>query len=367
MIRILHVVSVMDVGGMESFIMNLYRHIDRNEIQFDFLVHHKRRGVFEEEIEALGGHVYHTSLIDDGNFPRYLKSLKALFRDHPEYRIVHGHLGSTAYWYLGAAEKANVPVRILHSHIASHEPTVKGVLKDCLFHFSPQHANVHFACSKEAGMYQFHDDSFMVIPNGIDVRHFQFCEERREKKRKELGLENKFVIGNVARFNPQKNHAFMIRVIAELKEEAPDAILLLLGTGALMEKTKLLASEMHVEDRVLFAGLQTDCAPFYQAMDAFILPSLFEGLPLTGIEAQCAGLACLFSDQISREVHLDPRSRFLPIEGECAEKLWAEALLSMKRELGPRPLPSDASWNYDSAVVAKGMTEKYQQLLENAS
>ena len=367
MIRILHVVSVMDVGGMESFIMNLYRRMDRNKIQFDFLVHHKRHGKFEDEIEALGGHVYHTSLIDDGNLPRYLKALKLLYQNHPEYRIVHGHLGSTAVWYLGEAEKAKVPVRILHSHIASHEPTLKGALKDYLFRFSPRHANVRFACSQEAGYYQFHDDSFTVIPNGIDVLRFQFDREKREEMRKRLGVEGKFVIGNVARFNPQKNHAFMIRVMARLRDSSPNALLLLLGTGALMDAAKEMAKEMKVENSVVFAGLQTDSAPFYQAMDAFILPSLFEGLPLTGIEAQCAGLPCLFSDQVSREVKLGPGAQFLPIKYDSSEQQWADALLAIQNDHSTRLPPPQSAWRYDAASVAKSMAEQYLHLWEYAS
>ena len=363
MMRILHVVSVMDVGGMESFIMNLYRHMDRSRIQFDFLTHHGRRGAFEEEIEALGGRVYHIPLMDDLNLVRYRAALGRLFGEHPEYRIVHGHLGSTALWYLGEAERQGVPWRILHSHVPARPPTVKGYVKDFLFHFSPRHANIRLACSTEAGRYQFKGLPFEVIPNGIDVDRFRFDSAVRQEVRKRLGLGDAFVVGHVGRFHVEKNHAYLLRLFKALHDQEPKAALLLIGTGELMERTKALAEELGLGRSVCFLGLQKDCAPFYQAMDAFVLPSLYEGLPLTGVEAQCAGLPCLFTDQASPALGLSPSVRFLPADEAGAER-WVKALREICRRPAERKAPSPAVMAFDAARVAQAMAERYEALWE---
>ncbi len=364
MIRILHVVSVMDLGGMESYIMNMYRNIDRTKMQFDFLVHHKRRGVFEDEIEELGGHVYHMSLMDDGNLIRYIRGLKKLFMQHPEYQIVHGHLGSTAYFYLGMAQRCGVSWRILHSHCPGCIQTLKGYIKHILFYFSPIHANVALACSTEAGKYQFKNRAFEVVPNGIDVRQFAFSKDLRDSKRKELGFEGKFVVGHVGRFYYEKNHEYMLKIFEQLKREIPDAVMMFVGDGLLKEQIEKKAREMRLEDSILFAGIQRECSPFYQAMDAFIMPSVYEALPLTGIEAQCAALPCLFSDTVSHEVNLGTRARFLPIGSENVDR-WVNALVQIygAKEERKEYIPNADA--FDAIKITREMVARYEMMWEN--
>lgn len=360
MMRILQVVSVMDMGGMENYIMNLYRRMDRTRIQFDFLVHHARRGVFEDEIEALGGHVYHTTLMDDFHIARYLKALDELFSQNT-YRIVHGHLGSTAFFYLGAAKRHGVPHRILHSHCPGHPNTAKGYIKHFLFYFSPIYANIRLACSTQAGKYQFRSKAFEIVPNGIDVERFRFCDQLREQTRRKLGLEGCFVIGHVGRFYYEKNHAFLFSIFQAFKEKCPQAVLLLLGDGALMEQMKNLVRQMGLEHSVRFMGMVRDCSPYYQAMDAFVMPSLYEALPLTGIEAQCAGLPCLFSETVSAETGLSKRAEFLPI-GSGNEHLWVEKLMEIQRQNFERhDLPGSAK-RFDAGINAKKMAARYEAL-----
>lgn len=360
MMRVLHVVSVMDMGGMENYIMNLYRKVDRTELQFDFLVHHSRRGVFEDEIDALGGHVYHTTLMDDFNLIRYLRKLDELFRS-TQYRIVHGHLGSTAFFYLGAAKRYGVPARILHSHCPGHPNTIKGYTKHILFHFSPIHANVRLACSTPAGEYQFRKEPFEVVPNGIDVERFRFSEQSRRDVRSRLDLEGRFVVGHVGRFYCEKNHPYLLKIFQALRERVPDAVLLLLGDGALMEQTKALARKLGLENSVRFMGVIRDCAPYYQAMDAFVLPSIYEALPLTGIEAQCAGLPCLFSEGVSAEVKLDAQAEFLPI-GPSDVQLWADRLAELRERHVDRNRPLPGVERFDAGANAQRMVARYEAL-----
>lgn len=361
--RILHVVSVMDIGGMESFIMNMYRQIDRTEYQFDFLVHHKRRGVFEPEIEQLGGHVYHTSLMDDFNIPKYRADIDKLFSEHPEYQVVHGHLGSPALFYLGAAFRHGVPGRILHCHNSGFSRTVKGYIKHFMFQFSPRYANVHLACSHEAGVYQFGTQPFEVIPNGINVDRFQFVKSQRDATRKMWHLEDRFVVGNVGRFNDQKNHPYLVRIFHEFRKIVPEAVLLLLGTGECEDEIKQLVLEYGDSDSVIFAGLQKDAAPFYLAMDAFIMPSKFEGLPLVGLEAQCSGLPCIFSDRVSTEVKCTNQVTFLPIdEGDIS--CWVNELHLIRNHPVNRDIPHHGVDSYDIRSVTNEMLRRYDAYFE---
>lgn len=357
MMRILHVFSILDVGGMESYVMNMYRHIDRTRIQFDFLVHHGRRGAFEDEIEEMGGRVFHMTVLDDFNLPKYRRQLDRLFREN-RYQIVHGHLSSMALWYLGAAERAGVQWRILHCHCPGQTKTIKGYLRHFLFQFSPRHANVRFACSPEAGKYQFKDQSFEVLPNGIDVEKFRFGKEKRAQLRDQLNLGDDFVIGHVGRFYPEKNHGFMLKVFQNLVQKKPDAKLMLLGDGPLMETIRQEVKDQGLEDSVLFMGLQKNCAPYYSAMDCFVLPSVYEGLPLSGIEAQCAGLPCLFTAAASPKLKISPNAAFIPVGEEDVEK-WADALVDISLAEADRGVLPEEAGQFDVRLSAKKMSERY--------
>lgn len=320
MIRILHVVSIMDRGGMESYIMNMYRNIDHTTMQFDFLVHHAKKGAFEDEIHALGGTVYHTTFLDDFNLLRYQKALRRIYASG-NYRVVHGHLGSTACLYLSEAEKMGIPWRILHAHCSNHTKSLKGILKHIMFGYGPQYANIKFACSQKAGEYLFRQQPFEEIPNGISIDHFLFSQMQRSTFRKRLNLTNEYVIGHVGRFTAEKNHAYLFEVFQKLHQQIPEAVLLLIGDGPLKKKMQSKAVAMGIDASVRFMGLQADCAPFYQAMDAFVMPSLYEGLPLSGIEAQCAGLPCVFSTTVSPEIQIGSNVSFLPID-KTTEMEW---------------------------------------------
>ena len=356
-------VSVMDAGGMESYIMNMYRCMDRTSCQFDFLVHHARRGAYEDEIEALGGKVYHTTLLDDGNLIQYKKALRSLFSEHPEYRIVHGHLGSTAYWYLGAAKRHGVPWRILHSHCPGRIHTLKGNIKHLLFRFSPRYANVRLACSEEAGRYQFRRQDYEVVPNGIDMRRFAFDEESRRKMRDELHLSDDFVIGHVGRFYYEKNHPYMLKLLQAILPKIPNAVLMLIGDGELMPQIKEMAQAMHLESHVRFMGVRRDVERCYSAMDAFVLPSVYEGFPMVGLEAQANGLHCFFTSRISNDMRLLSDTSLFPTD-EGSIDIWAEALIDLYHNGGKRVEPSSALLAYDIHGVTAAMIERYDQLLE---
>lgn len=367
MMRILQVVSIMDAGGMENFLMNLYRRMDRRDIQFDFLVHHAREGLFDSEILDLGGRIHHLPVLDDFRLPRYRKQLRFFFAAHPEYRIVHGHLSSLAMFYLGAARAQGVPWRIAHSHGDSFVRSPKGCAKYLLFRGAARNANARFACSEKAGQYLFGGRPFQVWRNAVEPERFAYDPAARAEARRALGLRpDDRLIGHVGRFNPQKNHAFLVEAFRRVYRQEPAARLLLVGGGELTEKVRAQVARAGLAQAVLFAGVRRDVEQLYQAMDAFVLPSRFEGLPLTGVEAQYAGLPCLFSDVVTREVRISPEAAFLPV-GAGSEDLWAQQMLSCCRDARQARhaarVDSDA---FDSAGVARALYDCYARMEEQA-
>ena len=344
-IRILIVNGKMICGGIEAFVMNIYRHLDTSRIQFDFLVHYKERFFYDDEIEARGGRIHRLTFRNDNNVFKYKRDLADFFKSHPEYQIVWGHMEGLAGIYLKAAKKAGVRTTIAHSHITSAERSLKGLVKRFLRRGIPKYADYRFACSTEAGRYLYGKRDFELIPNAIDTSRFLFNAEIREAVRAKHDWQDKFVVGHIGRFNEQKNHRYLIDIFAEYAKTHGDAVLCLCGDGELMPEIKERVAAKGLTDRVLFTGNIPNANEYYQAFDVFVMPSLYEGLPVSGVEAQTAGLPCLFADTITPEVGLlSDRISFLSIEQE--PKAWAEALAAIPRpsrvlEAGAMPADYD--------------------------
>ena len=292
-------------GGVESVIMNYYRHLDRTKVQFDFICDEDSTRIPYDEIKKLGGRVFLVPKYQ--KLPKYLKALEELFRKN-HYRIVHSNVNTLSVFSLYAAKKAGVPVRISHSHSTSNPKEWKrNIIKNILRPFSKKYATDYFACSELAGRYLFGDKTFdqgkvKIIHNAIDLDKFKFDPVARKKLRKELGIDDKtIVIGHVGRFVQTKNHQFLIYTFKKYHNKNPNAKLLLIGTGPLEEKIKAKVKKHNLEDSVLFLGQRNDTNKLYSVMDIFCLPSLYEGLPVAGIEAQAAGLPCVYSDKVTIE------------------------------------------------------------------
>ena len=311
-IRILHILGKMNLGGAESRTMDLYRHVDRDRVQFDFLVHTNETCYFDREIEKLGGHIYCVPRFRIYNFFSYRKALKDFFKVHNGFRAVQGHMTSTASIYLPIAKKAGIPITIAHARSAGVDQGVKGKFTLWMRRKLAQKADYLFTCSEIAGRAVFGDQAVdqgktTFIPNAIDCSAFSYNEKKRLEIRQGLGIEKKYVIGHVGRFHYAKNHEYLLQIFAELcrmkeKKKNKDYVLLLLGEGNRMEGIKELAGQLGVLDQVIFLGNKANVYDYYQAMDYFVYPSRFEGLPGTMVEAQASGLRCLMSDSICREV-----------------------------------------------------------------
>lgn len=360
-IRVAQIVGKMKGGGVEAVVMNYYRHIDRSRVQFDFLVDSDSQLVPREEIESLGGRVFEVPPYQD--VLTYRRELLRLFKQE-DWKIVHSHINALSVFPLSAAKKAGVPVRIAHSHsTAGKGEYAKNAIKSMLKTQANRYPTHRFACSKYAGEWLFGKNAdFEVVYNAIDLKQFRFDAGARAKARADLGLVgNQFVVGHVGRFTAQKNHTFLIDAFSEVVKRRQDAILLLVGTGEAEASVERLVAERGLSDRVKFLGQRSDMANMYAAFDAFVLPSLYEGLGLVGVEAQRSGLPCLLSDQITHEVDVTGECCFLPINDSA---LWADAICDIEpREDGRRAGVAEESFaNYDIERQGLWLTQRYMSL-----
>ena len=303
-IRIAQVIGKWVGGGVEAVVMNYYRHIDKSKIQFDFICDEDSTNIPYEEIEKLGGKVI---LIPPyQKLFRYHKELKRVLKEG-NYKIVHSHINTLSVFSLFAAKCAKVPVRIAHSHSTTNKKEKKkNLMKQVLKPFSKLFATDYMCCSELAGRWLFGDKLYnegkiYLLNNAIDLKKFEYNEKIREEVRKELNIDEKtFVMGHIGRFVTVKNHELLIEIFNEIYRENENSILLLAGQGPLKEKIEQKVKEMKLDKVVKFLGQRNDANRLYQAMDVFVLPSLYEGLPVVGIEAQAAGLLCIFSDDMTK-------------------------------------------------------------------
>lgn len=357
-LRVAHVMGKMNGGGVEQMVMNYHRHIDRSRVQFDLLVDEDSTLVPRAEIESLGGRVIEVPPYQ--RLPRYMRELERLFRQE-RWPIVHSHINALSCFPLCSAKRADVPVRIAHSHSTGGQGEyVRNVAKRVLRTQANRYPTHRLACSLYAGEWLFgKDEKFEVMYNAIDLSRFSFNVEIRAQTRAELGLVGTdFVIGHVGRFMAQKNHRFLVDVLAELAVMRPESKLLLVGTGELRSSVEHWAAERKVADRVRFLGQRDDVGRLYQVFDAFVLPSLYEGLPVVAVEAQTAGLPCFLSDEITREVGVTDAVRFLSIDNPA---VWANALCKVTP--GERANVHSIDFtDYDIGHAAQKLALRYLEL-----
>lgn len=369
MIRVLHSVSNMDRAGVETMLMNYYRHIDRDEVQFDFLCNKKKPGAYDEEIDSLGGKIYHTPGLNPFKYGQYVKFMRAFAKEHPEYKIIHCHNAALAAYPLFAAKLAGIPERICHVHSASITFDYKWPIKVICKRFLKPNLTQKWACGKAAGAFYYgkravDTGDVRIINNAIEIERFVFNQNVRNRMRREYGLEDSFVIGHAGRFMTQKNHAFLIKVFAEICNQDSSAKLVLLGDGELQENIKKQVSELKLEDKVLFMGNVSNVNEWYQAFDVFVLPSIWEGLPVVGIEAQAADLPCVFSDDVTNEVDLLDTTVFLSRKASLSE--WATQILSYKgKDTRCDTKDTIVAAGYEIDNEARKLQEKYLELYKS--
>ena len=365
-LRVAQIIGKWVGGGVESVVMNYYRYIDKTKIQFDFFI--DEDSTMEppvEEIENLGGKVYkipsYTRII------KYHKELKKLLKEN-NYKIVHSHVNTLSVFPLFAAKCAKVPVRIAHSHsISSNKELKRNLIKQILRPFSKVFATDYMCCGELAGKWMFGNRTYdkgkvYLLNNAINLEKFKYDEKTRNILRKKMKIDNSTkVIGHVGRFVKTKNHEFLINIFKEFKKQEKDTKLLLVGTGPLISKIQKIVDDMNLHDDIIFLGQRNDVNELYQVMDVFVLPSLYEGFPVVGVEAQVSGLLCYFSNTMTKKIKISQESKILPLE--CDAKFWANQIVNDIRKINRNSNLNLFKTNgFDINKEAKKLTQKYINL-----
>ena len=366
-IRVAHVIGKWVGGGLEAIVLNYYKYLDRSQVQFDFIVDIGSPRIPREEIEQLGGRIIIVPRYED--VFHYIRELARIFREE-NYTIVHSHINTMSVFPLCAAWISKVPIRIAHSHSTSNKKEKKkDFIKKCLQPLAKIFATDYFCCSELAGRWLFGNRTYnkgnvYLLRNAIDTGNFRFSQKSRVEKRNELQIkENQILIGHIGRFVTQKNHSFLIKVFQEIHRKNKETILVMVGEGPLLELMKQKVKELQLDEAVIFTGQRRDTNELYSAFDVLLLPSLYEGLPVVGVESQTAGLPCIMSDEITKEIKVLDSTKLLPFS--LGAKRWAEEVLdsfvAVKRKDTSQILVENG---FDIHCEAHKLEVKYKELLQ---
>ena len=371
-IKIAQIIGKWLGGGVESVVMNYYRHIDRSKIQFDFICDEDSTNIPYDEINSLGGKVI---LIPPyQKVIKYHNELKKVLKDG-NYKIVHSHINTLSVFSLWAAKSAGVPVRIAHSHSTTNKKEKKkNLMKQVLKHFSKVFATDYMCCSELAGRWLFGDKEYdrgnvYLLNNAIDLDKFKYDENIRKEKRKELNIsDDTLVIGHVGRFVEQKNHRFLIDIFNEVHKKNINTKLILVGQGPLKKEIEQQIKQLNIEDYVLMLGQRADANEIYQVFDIFLFPSLYEGLGMVAIEAQAAGNLCIVSTEIPKVAKVTKKMKFLDLS--APNQRWVDCILSAIENIGEK---SDVSIDefvnagYDIKQESIKLEKQYLKLYDNSN
>ena len=362
-VRVLVLDTVMDRGGAETMTMNYLRRMDRSKVQYDFLVNRDYKAAYEDEIAELGGKVYRMCPLYPQYFDKYKRQFRGFLKVHPEYRIIHSNLEERSYFALRIAKEMGVPVRIAHAHNRPVGFDLKSVVREYFRFRLPPYATHYFACGQEAGDWLFgvkNRSKVIQERNAVDTALYRYDPTVAEEVRAEFQTpEDCFVLGHVGRFFPQKNHMQLVDIFAALHKMRPNSRLWLVGGGelddSLKNQVKSKVHELGLDESVVFTGVRTDVNRLMQGMDLFILPSLFEGFPMTMIEAQSAGLPCMISDKVPPQCDVTGNVQIMTLDSTPEE--WAKHILDQSDKYAAKS---------DRADGAKSVTKAGYDIVKNA-
>lgn len=354
-------IGALNAGGSQAMLMNIYRCIDRDRIRFDFALDRPQELFYADEVRALGGSIYTLPLFTGLNAAEVRRGWDRFLTEHPGYSVLHSHVRSYASLYLPVAERHGLKT-VIHSHNTSNRAGPAAAVKAALQYPLRWQADVLMGCSTEAGRWLFGEracrsDRYVFLPNGVDLSRFRPDAALRREYRARMGLERNYVVGHVGRLGPAKNHAFLLEVFAQLHSRRPEARLLLVGDGELRRDIEERIGALGLSDSVIMTGNRDDVPALMQAMDVFAFPSLWEGLPVTLVEAQAVGLPCLISDRITRDVDITPLITRLPV-GDAV--LWARELMTARERQDCSALV--AASGFDIHDSAEKLCRVYERL-----
>lgn len=359
------------VGGVEAVVMNYYRQIDKNKVQFDFICDNDSNHIPYEEIESLGGKVI--TIPPYQKIGAYHKQLKKVLQQG-NYKIVHSHINTLSVFSLWAAKSAGVPVRIAHSHSTTNKKEKKkNLMKQILRPFSKIFATDYMCCSELAGRWLFGNKAYetgkvYVLNNAIEVEAFKYDEKIRNEIRKEWNIkEETLVIGHIGRFCEQKNHNFLMDIFEQVHQQDKEAILVLAGQGKKMEEIKEKVKQLELQDNVMFLGQRSDVNKLYQGFDAFVFPSIYEGLGMVLIEAQCSNLYCITSTEVPSIVKINENVDYLPLSESPV--IWANKIIENTTQTRQREKFNQAIQDrgYDIKKEEEKLVKKYLQLYKRTN
>lgn len=355
--RIVHMLNSMGMGGIENFIMNLYRSINREEYQFDFILQSKEEGYFEKEIKELGGNIYKIPRIEKQPL-KHLTELRKILKSN-EYIAFHRHTdNSVNFMDLAIAQSVNIKNVIVHSHTTSHsKEALNKICRPLLYSF----ADEHLACGQAAGEWLFGNKKFKIIKNGMQLEKYEYSEEKRNLCREKFGFSSTdIVIGHVGRFSDVKNQKFLIEVFEKISKLNEQYKLIFCGDGELRGELSLYCKENGLDGKVIFLGVRRDINEILQAMDLFAFPSKYEGLGIALIEAQLTSLPCLISKNIPKEALYNNNILQLGIE-ESDKEEWCKQIVAFPITTAYRSYKNEKLYNeYDVRNIARELCEIYE-------
>ena len=358
-IKVLHVVGSAIKGGVESVVFTYSKAI-KDDVEPTFIFFDDSTSIPEDFIKEISGHYFVVPHVK--HLGKFKKAFKKILTDN-KYDIIHSHINTLSVFVLKAAKKCGYPIRIAHSHSQSNKKEfVRNMIKNFLKKFSKKYATAYLACGIAAGRYQYGDKTFdegkvIVLKNAIDTDRFVFNKNDRDNIRKELGIkDDEILVGTIGRLCQQKNHQYMLRIAKLL----PEVKFIIVGAGPLEEEDKQFIKDNNLNNIIMY-GVSHEAYRFYSAFDTFILPSLYEGVPVTGIEAQTNGVYTLFSDQVSPESQASSYLKFLPIKDEDIN-LWVEEL-KVKHDHEDH-LQEIIDSGFSIAKASKDLVNLYRKLLD---
>lgn len=337
-IRILMLFTILNRGGAETMVMNYYRNIDRTKVQFDFMVHRQERGAYDDEIEAMGGRIYRMMPLHPLTFGKYQKQIAAFFDEHPGYKIIHGHCSESGYFVYREAHKRGIPVIIAHAHSTKALFDLKWFFRTYFKHAMRKYVTQIFTCGEESACWlagKKLGKKAILQRNAIDTHKYLYSDYTAHQKRTELQIpNNQLVIGHVGSFWKIKNQTFLIDVFQTLHQQYPNSHLFFVGEGELKQSMMQKVKDLQLDNCITFLGSRSDVPDLLKAFDVYVFPSLGEGLSVAMLEAQCAGLPCVVSDTIPREVEMSDLISFVSLKK--SPKVWAEIILKRAKEINNR-------------------------------
>ncbi len=365
-IRTLQIFTIMDRGGAETNIMNYYRKLDRSKFQFDFIVHREKIGAYESEIIELGGKITRFLPFNPFKNKAYKKQISNFF-DHNDYKIIHGNCSELGYYIYKEASKRNIPVIIAHAHNATDGWNLKSPFRWYYKNKMRSYVNTYFSCGNLASIWLFgkkNAPKAFTMSNAIDTNNFRYNNAKDLLMRQNLDCENSTNLLHVGRFCAQKNHTFLIDIFVKLIKINPNSKLFLVGDGGEFQSTILAkVKKLELQEKIIFLGSRSDVNEIAQAMDIFLFPSLFEGLPVSLVEAQAAGLKCIISDGVPEESILIPNNVEV-ISLQKSSKYWAEKITAFTnhRKTDVSQIITDKKYDINANVII--LENKYSELLK---